>query len=1182
MSRPRIVFCYRYGLLGGVSAQLLNRYPYLSREYDVSILYESDYGMATRFPAGVARVTPDEAAIVAALREIQPDITVVIDSPVFLDAWRSAGGAGRLVLEVHTTTANLTYLHHRDLLEGVTHIVTVSSYMEKLLGTYGLADLAPVTVVPNCLDDRWRQPAPSEQLDGAPVLWVGKLDGHKRWRRAVDIMDELVLTERDIRVRPIVVGGLTANNVEIQALTTRLATSPGLADAVWLPRVEYDRMPALYTSVGRSGGLHLCTTSNESFGMAVAESLVCGCPVVAPAVGALPELLPPAALYRPGDWAEARDKARRALSDAGYRQELLSTASQVRELTTPERVLEAYRGVVSAVLSSQPAVVRGPEPAEPVEQIVLPAAEPAQADPAKAEPATVEPATVEPATVEPVSANGMAVAPTSPASAAPVPAQAVPNQETPAQPVPASTVPAQVVAGQADTADGSPAHANAAPAQEVAAVPAPSVVVDAIPAQPVPAQPVPAQPVPAESVSAPAESASAPAEATAAARAAVSTAPRPAAPVPAQATPARTVPSADTAVARAPFVVASVVSRELGSEPVWLDAALVPGEVYRLRAITEGGSATDEKAAVLFFEGAEGPVEGGRGLVVSPTLGPHIAFATGSGAQLTDRLFTVVNPVRRVGLKLAERGPVTVRTLSIEKVTDPDRPVDFFLSFDVEALPERATSDHIDRLVWGKVDGGEYGIRRICDVLAQYGLKGNFMLDYASCTREGERAMREIIDFLAGRGHEIHLHLHAEWLVRWWGSHLDPPLYLDGSTYPMARRMIEYTMRRHVEFTGEPPRVFRAGGYRVNPDFILAAGALGIEALTNIRYGMLVPDVDAGGDVVDAREPFVWENGIVEIPVDLSPDPLSESFEKFLGRFDIVARRKQTERTFNVVMHSWSLMRRNEAGHHDAFDPSHEERLSQMCELIVQHGRARGYAEYLDQRHLARPTVRLSRITVAPPEPNVHFEGIDAATCNVCDAVFARAAMVAGVCPSCEARVHHRRIRHVLDTYGNVFDGRTVLACGATATERYAFLRGAAKVVTFDSQPGSGIDLHMDIEHMANVPDQSYDGFYAVHVLSQVKDDARAVAEVARVLRPGGAFLSTVPGEADGPAVGAAASADGSTADIGDGGGRRYAVEDYVRLLSPWFDVSVMPGTDPVTGAVGYVFLAYRRPSDEE
>ncbi|WP_203972291.1 glycosyltransferase family 4 protein [Planotetraspora silvatica] len=351
MSRPRIVFCYRYGLLGGVSAQLLNRYPYLSREFDVRIVYERDHGMVSRFPAGVASEARTPEAMETALRDARADITVVMDSPRFIDAWRAVGAPGKLVLEVHTTTANLVYLKHRDQFDGLSHIVTVSSYMERLLGEYGLSGLAPITIVPNCLDDRWRVPSSPVPLDGKPVVWVGKLDGHKRWRTAVDLVDQLSEAP-DVTLLPIFVGGLTSPERELHAITTRLAGSKGLAHAVWWPKVEYDLMPSLYTSVGFNGGVHLSTTVNESFGMAVAESVIRGCPVVAPAVGALPELLPEAALYEPGDWKSAREKAHRAMVDPSFREELLSSADHLRTLTDPERAADIYREVVAQVLKT--------------------------------------------------------------------------------------------------------------------------------------------------------------------------------------------------------------------------------------------------------------------------------------------------------------------------------------------------------------------------------------------------------------------------------------------------------------------------------------------------------------------------------------------------------------------------------------------------------------------------------------------------------------------------------------------------------------------------------------------------------------------------------------------------------------------------------------------------------------
>lgn len=351
MSRPRILFCYRYGLLGGVSAQLLNRYPYLSREYDVTVVYEQDYGMVSRFPPGAAVVTATSESREEFLREAAPDLVVVIDSPVFIDAWRAAGAPGRLVLEVHTTTANVSYLRRRETFQDVSHIVTVSEYMERLLREHEMDKIAPITVVPNCLQEMWREPTEPQRLDGRPVVWVGKLDSHKRWRTAVDLMD-LLSEDADLRVMPLIIGGLTSPEPEVKALTTRLSTSTGLADAMWWPRVEYDLMPSLYTSVGHNGGIHLSTSMNESFGMAVAESILRGCPAIAPAVGALPELLPAAALYPPEDSAQALQKARLAMTDASFREELLSTADHIERLTRPDAVVDIYRSVVDHVLGS--------------------------------------------------------------------------------------------------------------------------------------------------------------------------------------------------------------------------------------------------------------------------------------------------------------------------------------------------------------------------------------------------------------------------------------------------------------------------------------------------------------------------------------------------------------------------------------------------------------------------------------------------------------------------------------------------------------------------------------------------------------------------------------------------------------------------------------------------------------
>ncbi|SEK29761.1 glycosyltransferase family 4 protein [Nonomuraea pusilla] len=335
----KVLFCYRYGVIGGVSTQLLNRYTHFSAEFEIGVLYESDHGMVGHFPPGVARVAGTDEAREAAIREAEPDVVVVIDSPGFLSAWRRAGSPGSLVLEVHTTTANLSYLD--ELVVRPDHVVTVSEYMREKLAALGLS---PISVVPNCLDERWYAETVPPALGTAPVAWIGKLDGHKRWRAAADLLDRIATARPG--VTPLIVGGYTAPASEVAALTTKLATSPALGAARWLPRLDYDLMPGLYSAVAANGGLTVSTTTDESFGMSVAEALVRGCPVVAPAVGALPEILPEEALYPPGDWAGAAERALRGLADPDFRAALLSTAEAVRERTHAEYALAAFREVL--------------------------------------------------------------------------------------------------------------------------------------------------------------------------------------------------------------------------------------------------------------------------------------------------------------------------------------------------------------------------------------------------------------------------------------------------------------------------------------------------------------------------------------------------------------------------------------------------------------------------------------------------------------------------------------------------------------------------------------------------------------------------------------------------------------------------------------------------------------------
>jgi hypothetical protein len=590
--------------------------------------------------------------------------------------------------------------------------------------------------------------------------------------------------------------------------------------------------------------------------------------------------------------------------------------------------------------------------------------------------------------------------------------------------------------------------------------------------------------------------------------------------------------------AQLPFVLASADNLTLSTTAVWVPCSLVPGETYRLRALVEGIERTQENAALVRLD-MPGFTEmpPGRGLSHSENVGPYLYLRTGPNALRTDRFFTVSAPAHRVGVMAwSSRGPAELRSLTIERV-DENMPTSFFLSFDVEALPMRAPGDLIESLVWGRVDGGEYGIGRICSILEQHGLIGNFLVDFASCSAEGDAAERQIVDYLAGRGHEVHLHLHSERLAQLWGLKAvdGKSVFLDSTTYDLARRMLEFTITRYERVVGKPARLFRAGGYKTNSDLVLAAGALGIEALSNFRDGLTG---DRGEGTVGG-EPFVWENGVLEIPVDAS-SPEASTFENFLGKYESVALRKTVERTFNMVMHSWSLTKRSPTGFQDTFSPEYEERFHRICEHVRANGQAYGYSAYLDETPRTRTEVRIGDVWVAQPARQVIVatEGSDLADCGICRAIFNRRIMVDGTCPNCRSTPAARQLRSVVDEYGDLFAEREVLAVRLGLAEQREFLGRAIRTNNLADWPA------------VDWPDESIDCVLGLDLAAGDVNLADSIAEAVRVLRRGGLLVM-------------AASPTMSPDELGD-------------LLGKQLTVAAVPALDPATGVVSRIYLAYK------
>ncbi len=338
-------------MLGGVATQLLNRYEQFADQFDVRILFEHDHGVAGRFPTGKAVAIGNSAGRVAYMQDCAADITVIIDAPNLITDWHRAGRIGQAVLEVHTTTANFSYLEELSLESGIQGIITVSEYMAQLVATTPIGRVVPIRVVSNCLTDEWfgAWGAPTHP-ESIPLVWVGKLDGHKRVLTALEVIEriEMVMAESSA-ITPVLIGGYSAGSDRVRHVLRSMHNRSALREVEWMPRVDYSLMSTILQNAGRAGGVSLSTSRNESFGMSVAESIASGCRVAAPSVGALPEIVPPEMLYAENDFGAAVKLASEMLRDPElHRPAVLEASDALRQTMSPVSTLSQFNTALAA------------------------------------------------------------------------------------------------------------------------------------------------------------------------------------------------------------------------------------------------------------------------------------------------------------------------------------------------------------------------------------------------------------------------------------------------------------------------------------------------------------------------------------------------------------------------------------------------------------------------------------------------------------------------------------------------------------------------------------------------------------------------------------------------------------------------------------------------------------------
>jgi 2-polyprenyl-3-methyl-5-hydroxy-6-metoxy-1,4-benzoquinol methylase len=121
----------------------------------------------------------------------------------------------------------------------------------------------------------------------------------------------------------------------------------------WVPYLEYDRMPGVYSLMGASGGCLVTTSVLEPFGMTAIEAMACQCPVVASRVGGFKEIIEEdqnGFLYEANNTPDAIGKIETLLESISERDRFTRNGRLTVETTySSEKVVEKYLKVLEGL-----------------------------------------------------------------------------------------------------------------------------------------------------------------------------------------------------------------------------------------------------------------------------------------------------------------------------------------------------------------------------------------------------------------------------------------------------------------------------------------------------------------------------------------------------------------------------------------------------------------------------------------------------------------------------------------------------------------------------------------------------------------------------------------------------------------------------------------------------------------
>jgi len=293
----KILFVYRYFTYGGVETVLRNRIKALKKLYP-------NIKIGTVFLYKYAELKDgfgDEVCFTKEPLEIKKiadnyDVISVLDTPEVFDILDSL--KKEFILEVHTP-----YDEHRSYIKealpnNIKLVVVPSNSFGKLVKREISNKSIPIKSIYNPLNYSFFQNFQNNEeklklnlQKFMPLLWIGRLDELKNWKRALKIFSKLINTNMEL----FIIG--RSNEDSLEELTHIFKRYKLLKYIRYLRYITFGMMRELYDKASKNSGIYLSTSKGESFGMTVVEAMASGLPCVLNDLGVFREVTEGNALF---------------------------------------------------------------------------------------------------------------------------------------------------------------------------------------------------------------------------------------------------------------------------------------------------------------------------------------------------------------------------------------------------------------------------------------------------------------------------------------------------------------------------------------------------------------------------------------------------------------------------------------------------------------------------------------------------------------------------------------------------------------------------------------------------------------------------------------------------------------------------------------------------------------------